>query len=95
MSWHGLIGTPLTYGGSTGTVTIGNSECLLFLSAYATVGGASVKILGGPNIPVVANANIFWAFWDHTLLRGTSQNNQIVFTNCTSYFLHTVKQGST
>ena len=99
MSWHNLVGTPKQYAGTSGTVTLGAGEVLLYITAWASASSATVQILGGPTIPIpqsnATNPAAIWTFWvEHTLFQANQASMSIVFTNTAHYFVHTVKQGN-
>jgi hypothetical protein len=97
-----LVGSPITYAGTSGSVTIGVGESLLHISAWTSAASATVTIFGQPSggIPIPQSTSshptaIWSAFFEHDLLRSTSNSNAIVFTNTASYFVHTVRLGGT
>jgi hypothetical protein len=102
VKYAALVGSPIIYSGTSGTATIGVGESLLFISTWATASSATVTIFGQPSggIPIPrdtssAPVGIWSAFFEHDLLRSTSNNSQIVFVNTAAYFVHTVRLGGT
>lgn len=93
--WHNLVGRIVQYGGTSGTIQLGAGECVLLVVVSATAGGATLSVLGGASVPVVANAPPMTIQNFHTLLQANSVASTIVCTGTASYYIQTCRLGNT
>ena len=83
-----LIGTPSQFAGASGTVTLPAGAFVTHIVAHASAGGATLSILGGPNIPIVNGAPpLVLQFLDDAMQGNATNGSQIVFTGTDSYWV--------
>jgi hypothetical protein len=93
--WHNLVGTLASFAGSSGTVTLRAGSIVLQVVAHASVGSATLVILGGPAIPIISGAAALVLQNYHTLQKADASNSgTIVFTNTDSYYVQCLVEGN-
>jgi hypothetical protein len=88
--WNELSGKWSYQTGTAGPVTIPAGNMVVRIIVSATAGSATVSILGGGNIPVIANAPPMVIDFQHLLVQANRAQNTIVFTNTASYYVEQV-----
>jgi hypothetical protein len=85
--WNEISSGRASYlAGTSGTATVPANACVVGVMAHASGAGASVTILGGASIPIVANAPPLYIPIQHLLFAATSAaSRDVVFTGTDSY----------
>ena len=91
--YNELSGTYVQKAGASGTENIPAGAQILQCIVHSTAGG-TVSLLGGPSIPIIANAPPTTLRFLHRLM-SPSAASTVVFTGTDSYFLEYVKAGGT
>ncbi len=92
--WRELVGTVSQFAGASGTVTLPAGAIVTHVMAHSTAGG-TVSILGGSNVPIIANAAPLVLMFCDDLFQANTNSSSIVFTGTDSYFVRCVKAGTT